>query len=445
MHVTETSSDGLKRVYAAKAPAAEIENKIDEKIATVRKDFTMKGFRKGKAPVSLLKKMFGKSVMGEVMQELVDDTLRSHFEESGHRPAAQPDVKIVNEDFQEGDDLDVEFSYEMMPEIPEVDFAAMKLERMVVEPADEAINETLEKLAQDATTFEEKDGAAESGDQVVIDFVGKIDGEAFDGGSAEDFPLALGSGQFIPGFEDQLIGAKAGDEKAVEVTFPTEYGAENLAGKDAVFDVTVKEVRAPKASEIDDELAKKYGAEDLAALKGQISERLTQEYRGAARSLTKRALLDQLNDAVSFELPESMVEPEAKAIAHQLWHEENQDVEAHDHSHGEIEVSDEHRALANRRVKLGLLLAEVGRKNEIDVADAELNTAIMQQARQYPGQEKAFYDYVRGNPQAMQGIRAPLFEDKVVDYVFELASVTEKSATVDELKSALEALDAEDE
>ncbi|MGD1868230.1 MAG: trigger factor [Neomegalonema sp.] len=445
MQVTETSAEGLKRVYAAKAPAVEIENKIDEKIQTVRKDFTMKGFRKGKAPLTLLKKMFGKSVMGEVMQELVDDALRAHFEESGHRPTAQPDVKIVNEDFKEGDDLDVEFSYEMMPEIPEVDFAAISLQRLVVEPDETAITETLEKLAADATSFEEKEGAAEDADQVVIDFVGKVDGEAFEGGSAEDFPLTLGSGQFIPGFEEQLVGLKVGDEKAVEVTFPAEYGAENLAGKDAVFDVNVKEVRAPKASEIDDELAKKYGAEDLDALKTQISDRLSEEYRGAARALTKRELLDKLNEAVACDLPATMVEPEAKAIAHQLWHDENPDVDPSDHSHQEIEPTQEHDDLAVRRVKLGLLLADVGRVNEIDVTDAELNTASMQQARQHPGQEKAFFDYIRNTPQAMQSVRAPLFEDKVIDYVFELAAVTEKNVSADDLKAALEELDKDDE
>ena len=348
---------------------------------------------------------------------------------------------MTNEDWKEGDDVQVEMSYEALPEIPELDLKSVKLEKLVVKAKDEDIDEALENLAKNAQDFEAKDGAAEDGDQVVFDFVGKVDGEAFEGGSAEDYPLVLGSGSFIPGFEEQLVGVKAGEEKAVTVTFPEEYQAEHLAGKEAVFDCTVKEVKAAKAAEINDDLAKKFGAEDLAALKTQIAERLEAEYAGAARAVQKRALLDELDGLVSFDLPPSLVDAEAGQIAHQLWHEENPDVQGHDHP--EIETTDEHKKLAERRVRLGLLLAELGQKAEVEVTDAEMSQAVMNQARQYPGQERQFFEFVQQNPQMQQQLRAPIFEDKVVDYVFELAEVSEKEIDKDELQKAVEALEEE--
>jgi trigger factor len=298
-------------------------------------------------------------------------------------------------------------------------------------------------LAETAQDFADrkKGTKAKDGDQVTIDFLGKVDGEAFDGGAAEDYPLVLGSNSFIPGFEAQLVGVKLGEEVEVNVTFPAEYGAENLAGKDAVFECKIKAVKAPKAAEINDELATKFGAEDLAALKGQITERLEAEYAGAARAVQKRHLLDALDKMVKFELPPSLVEAEAGQIAHQLWHDENPDVQGHDHP--EIEPTDEHNTLAERRVRLGLLLAELGQKAEIQVTDAEMTQAMMNQARQYPGQEREFFEFVQQNPQMQQQMRAPLFEDKVVDYVFELATVTDKDVSKDELQKAVEAMDDE--
>jgi trigger factor len=303
------------------------------------------------------------------------------------------------------------------------------------------VDQALENLAENAQTFEDrkKGSKAKDGDQVVLDFTGKIDGEAFDGGSAEDYPLVLGSNSFIPGFEEQLVGVKDGDEKDVTVSFPEEYQAPNLAGKDAVFSCTIKAVKAPAKAPIDDELAKKYGAEDLEALKGQIRERLEAEYSGAARQVMKRQLLDALDTAVSFELPPSLVDAEAGQIAHQLWHEENPD--HHGHDHPQIEPTDEHRKLAERRVRLGLLLAEVGRKQKIEVSDAEMTQAVLTQARQYPGQERQFFEFVQKNPQMRQQIQAPIFEDKVVDYIFELAEVNEKTVDKDALEKAVEALE----
>ena len=441
MQVNETLNEGLKRGYEITITGAELEAKVNEKLEEARPEVAMKGFRKGKVPMALLKKQFGPRVMGEAMQESVDGAMQAHLEETGDRPAMQPEVKMVNEDWKEGDDVVVSMSYEKLPEIPEVDYKALSLEKLVVAPAEDDVQDALKNLAESAQNFATKKGKAADGDQVVIDFVGKVDGEAFEGGSAEDYPLILGSNSFIPGFEEQLVGVKAGEEKAVEVSFPEEYGAEHLAGKAAVFDCTVKEVKKPVAAEIDDELAQKYGAEDLAALKGQIEERLKAEYAGAARAVMKRKLLDQLDAAVKFDLPPSLVEAEAKQIAHQLWHEENPEVQGHDHP--EIEPTDEHNGLAERRVRLGLLLAELGQKNEVQVSDAEMTQAIMNQARQYPGQERQFFEFIQQNQAAQQQLRAPLFEDKVVDFVFEMSSVTEKEVTKDELQAAVEALDEE--
>jgi len=403
----------------------------------------MKGFRKGKVPMALLKKQYGQRLMGEAMQESIDGAMSKHFEDSGDRPAMQPAVKMINDDWKEGDDIHVEMSYEALPTIPEVDLKKIKLEKMIAKADEASVDEALANLAETAQDFADrkKGTKAKDGDQVTIDFLGKVDGEAFEGGAAEDYPLVLGSNSFIPGFEAQLVGVKLGEEVEVNVTFPAEYGAENLAGKDAVFECKIKAVKAPKAAEINDELATKFGAEDLAALKGQITERLEAEYAGAARAVQKRHLLDALDKMVKFELPPSLVEAEAGQIAHQLWHDENPDVQGHDHP--EIEPTDEHNTLAERRVRLGLLLAELGQKAEIQVTDAEMTQAMMNQARQYPGQEREFFEFVQQNPQMQQQMRAPLFEDKVVDYVFELATVTDKDVSKDELQKAVEAMDDE--
>ncbi|MCV6585318.1 MAG: trigger factor [Marinibacterium sp.] len=443
MQVTETLNEGLKRGYAITVSAAELDDKVNEKLAEAQPEVEMKGFRKGKVPMALLKKQFGQRMMGEAMQETIDGAMAKHFEDSGDRPAVQPEVKMTNEDWKEGDDIEVAMTYEALPAIPDVDLSVVELEKLVVKAGDADVDEALGNLAETAKDFgDREDGAAaENGDQVVMDFVGKVDGEAFEGGSAEDFPLELGSGSFIPGFEEQLVGVKAGDVKDANVTFPEEYHAEALAGKDAVFTCTIKAVKAPKAAELDDELAKKFGAEDLDGLKGQIRERLEAEYAGAARAVMKRGLLDKLDELVSFELPSVLLDAEAKQIAHQLWHEENPEVEGHDHP--EIEPTEEHTALAARRVRLGLLLAELGQKAEVEVSDAEMTQAIMQQARQYPGQERQFFEFVQQNAQMQQQLRAPIFEDKVIDYVFELAQVTDKEVSKDDLQKAVEALEDE--
>ncbi|MGX0975307.1 trigger factor [Roseovarius sp. MBR-51] len=443
MQVTETLNEGLKRGYKMTLSAKDLDEKVNAKLKEAQPDIELKGFRKGKVPLPLLKKQFGQRVLGEAMQESVDDAMKAHFEAKGERPAFEPDVKMANQEWKEGDDVEIELSYEALPAIPEVDLKSLKLERLVAKADDAAVDEALKNLAENAQDFKDrkKGTKAKDGDQVVIDFVGKVDGEPFDGGSAEDYPLVLGSGSFIPGFEEQLVGVKVEEEKAVTVTFPEAYQAAHLAGKEAVFDCTIKSVREPVAAEINDELAQKYGAEDLAALKTQIGERLEMEYAGAARAILKRHVLDQLDEKVSFELPPSMVETEAKQIAHQLWHEENPDVQGHDHP--EIDVTDEHNKLAERRVRLGLLLADLGQKAEVQVSDAEMTQAVMNQARQYPGHEREFFEFVQKNPQMRQQLRAPIFEDKVIDYVVELADVTDKELSKEELEKAIEAMNDE--
>ncbi len=443
MQVTETLNEGLKRAYDIVIPATELDAKVNEKIEAARADFQMKGFRKGKAPLALMKKMFGQSVLGEALQETVDGAVSEQFEKSGDRPAAQPEIKMTKDDWKEGDDVEISVSYECLPEVPEADFSGVELERLVVEADEESIQEALDNIAKSTQNFEKrrKGSKAKEGDQVVIDFLGKVDGEAFEGGQADDYPLVLGSNSFIPGFEDQLIGAKEGEEIEVKVTFPAEYQAENLKGKDAVFTCNIKAVNEPKPAEINDDLATRYGAEDLDGLKKQIAERLGDEYKGAARTVLKRALMDKLDEMFDFDLPPSLVDAEAGSIAHTLWHDENPDVQGHDHP--EIETTDEHRKLAERRVRLGLLLAELGNKNEITISDEEMQRAMFEAARQYPGQEREFFEFIQKNEQAQQQMRAPLYEDKVVDYILELAKVTDKPVSKDDLQKAIEALEEE--
>lgn len=442
MQVTETLNEGLKRAYSIKLTAAELDTKVTEKLHEAQPDVEMKGFRKGKVPLALLKRQFGQRIMGEAMQETIDGAMSKHFEDSGDRPAMQPNVEMKEgEKWKEGDDVEVSLTYEALPTIPEVDFSKIKLQKLVVKSDKAAVDEALDNLASSANEFKDrkKGSKAKDGDQIVIDFIGTVGGEAFDGGSSEDYPLVLGSNSFIPGFETQLVGCKVGEDKKVKVTFPQEYGSENLAGKDAEFACKIKNVKEPVPAKINDELATKFGAEDLKALKVQISERLESEYGGAARAVMKRHLLDALDKKVKFELPPSLVEAEAKQIAHQLYHEENPDVK--DHEHEDIKPSKEHNKLAERRVRLGLLLAELGQKAEVEVSDAEMSQAIMAQSRQYPGQEKEFFEFMQKNEQMQQQLRAPIFEDKVVDHIFEKATVTDKKVNKTELQTAVEALD----
>ncbi|MDB9919305.1 trigger factor [Amylibacter sp.] len=441
MAITETLNEGLKRGYTIKVTAAELDATVNTKLKEAQPNIELKGFRKGKVPMAMLKKQHGPALLGEVMQETVDGEMNSHLEKSGDRPAGQPEMKMTNENWKEGDDVEVSVAYECLPIVPEVDFSKIKLNQMVVKAEDDDIKEALDNLAETSQDYEDKKAGskAKDGDQVVINFLGKVDGEAFDGGQADDYPLVLGSNSFIPGFEEQLIGSKAGDDVVVNVSFPGDYGAENLAGKDAVFSCKINTVKSAIKAEINDELAKKFGAEDLSDLKNKISERLEEEFKGASRIVMKRDLMDSLEKLVDFELPESLVKTEAGQIAHQLWHEENPEVEGHDHP--EIETTDEHTKLAIRRVRLGLLLAEVGNIKEITVSDTEMQQAVIQQSQQYGSNAQQFFEYVQKNPQVQQQIRAPLFEEKVVDYIVSVAKMTDNEVSKEDLQKAVEALE----
>jgi trigger factor len=442
MQVTETLNEGLKRGYTITVTAAELDTQMQAKLLEAQPDVEIKGFRKGKVPLAILKKQFGQKILGEAMQSSVDGAMSEHFQKTGDRPAMQPDVKMVDgETWSEGQDVVVEMSYEALPPIPELDTSNIAVERLIVKADEASIEEALNKLAETSQNFADrrKGSKAKDGDQVVFDFKGSVDGEYFEGGTAEDYPLVLGSNSFIPGFEPQLVGSKVDDALNVEVSFPEEYGAAHLAGKAAIFECTIKAVKAPKPAEVDDELAKKYGADDLEALKTQVAERLQGEYAGTARLIMKRALLDALDKNVSFELPPTLVEAEAGQIAHQFWHEANPDVQGHDHE--KVETTDEHTSLANRRVKLGLLLAEVGQKAEITVSDSEMTQAVMNASRQYPGQEREFFEFVQKNQQMQQQLRAPIFEDKVIDHIVAQVSVTEKEVSKEDLKKAIDALE----
>jgi trigger factor len=442
MQVTETLKDGLKRGYTITVTAAELEAKVTEKLLEAQPDVEIKGFRKGRVPLAIMRKQFGQRLMGDAMQEAIDGAMKEHFDATGDRPALQPEVKMVGGDaWKEGMDVVVEMAYECLPPIPELDASVIAIDRLSVKADDASVDEALKNLAASSQAFEDKEeGAkAEDGDQVTIDFKGSVDGVEFEGGAGTDHPLVLGSNSFIPGFEAQLVGAAVGDDVSVNVTFPEAYGAKHLAGKAAVFACTVKAVKKAIPAEINDEMAKKYGAEDVAALKGQISTSLENEYKGAARAVMKRALLDQLDALVKFDLPAALVTAEANQIAHQLWHEENP--QEHGHNHGNIETTDEHRTLAERRVRLGLVLAEVGRKAEVTVTDAEMTQAVLAAARQYPGQERQYFEFVQKNQQVQQQLRAPIFEDKVVDHIVAAAVVTDKEVSKEELQKLVEALD----
>jgi len=441
MQVTETLNEGLKRSYKLLLTAQELDDKVTRKLAEAQPEVAMKGFRKGKVPMALLKKQFGQRLMGEVMQESIDGAMSEHFEASGDRPAMQPEVKMTNEDWKEGDDVEVALTYEALPEVPEVDLKSISLERLVVKPDDAAIDEALGNLAETAQDFKPrtKTAKAKDGDQVVFDFVGKVGGEAFEGGTAEDVELTIGEGRFIPGFEEQLAGAAPGEERIVTVTFPEAYPAENLAGKEAAFDVTVKEVAAPQDVTVDDALAERLGLENLDALKSAVRGEMQKAYESASRSKVKRALLDALDERFRFDLPQKLVDTEFDTIWKQVVADmersgQSFDPEAAEDAEGsEAKARTEYRRIAERRVRLGLLLSQIGTEAEVAVTDDEVQRALGEQMRQFPGQEREVLEFYRENPQALGSLRAPIFEDKVVDYILELVKVTDKPVSKDEL------------
>ena len=431
MNVVEKSAEGLSRTFEVVVPASELEAKLTAKIEEIRPEVRLKGFRPGKVPANHIRKMFGASIMGDILQELVPQATQDTLDERKIRPASQPavDVKSDPEDvLNKGADFSFEISLEIMPEFDTVDPKTLKLTRPVAKVADEQVNEALEELAKQAVSYEEKKSKAADGDKVVIDFVGSIDGEEFQGGAAEGAELVLGSGQFIPGFEDQLVGAKAGDKVEVKVTFPEDYQAEHLAGKDAVFATEVKDVQAPGETQIDDSLAERLGLSDLDALKDALTKRFESEHAQASRMKVKRTLLDELDASHdSVDLPAKMVEQEFE----QIWREvqnaiENDQLDDEDKTKSEDELKDDYRKIAERRVRLGLVLAEIGRKANVDVTQEELARAVNQEAQRFQGREREVVEFYQKNPGAIQALRAPIYEEKVVDYILELADVTDQ-------------------
>jgi len=434
MQVTQKSAEGLSREYHVSIPQSDLEEKLNTKLNEIKGQVHLKGFRPGKAPVSFLKKMYGRNLMGELVQEEMQAAQAKAVEEAGAQPAMQPhphlDQELVERVVAGEADLEYDVHFEVLPEFEPANLDDLKLERMVADVPDEEVDEELQKLAENNRQYEEKDGAAEEGDRVKIDFVGKLDGEPFEGGAGEDTELVLGTNSFIPGFEDQLTGVKAGDEKTIEVTFPEEYGAEHLAGKDATFDITVKDVQAPKEVSVDDEFAKGLGFDDLAALRERVKEQVSSRYEGQSRMHLKRALLDELDEKHDFDLPPGMVNAEFDQIWRQV---ESAERDEEDKDKTEDELKEEYRKIAERRVRLGLVLAEIGKRADVQVPQEDLTRALQMQAMQYGMPVQQLAQFYQERPEALAQLRAPIFEDKVVDYIVEKAEVTERKVSKDEL------------
>ena len=440
IQVVEKSSEGLSRVIAVTIPQGDLSARLDARIAEIAPTMKLKGFRPGKVPAAHVRKMYGRELMGEIINDEVNTSSQKALDDAKLRPAAPAEIKPVTdvEDVIAGKaDLAYEMSLEVMPDFTPMDAKDLKLTRPVHEPTDKEVDEAVAELASQNTTFEDKGGKAPKaadGDQLTIDFVGKIDGEAFEGGSATDAPLVIGSGRFIPGFEEQLKGAKVGDEKQIEVTFPADYGAAHLAGKAATFDVTVKALKAPKASAADDDFAKAIGVESLDKLKELVKQNLQANNDRQSRFKLKRALLDALDKGHDFPLPPKMVEAEFDGI----WRQVEADkaagrLDEEDSKKSDKKLKADYMAIAERRVRLGLVLAEMGRSAGVTVSDQEVSNAIVAEARQYPGQERQVMDFYRQNPNATNALRAPIYEEKVCDWLFEQAKVSDKKVSRDDL------------
>jgi trigger factor len=442
MQVTETAATGLKREYRVVVPAIDLEAKAQERLDELKGRVQLRGFRPGKVPVEHLKRLYGKSAMAEAIEAAVregNDKIVADLK-PGEKLAIEPKVVLPEEKdavdrvIEGKSDLDYKVEIEVVPAISLADFKSIKLTRLTAEVTDAEIDQALQSIAEQNRPFVAKNDAAAKGDRVTISFQGTIDGTPFEGGSAEDVPLSLGAGQFIPGFEDHLTGLKAGEGKTFDVKFPDDYGAATLAGKQATFAVTVKSVEAPGAITIDDDFAKTLGLESLAKLKDVVKERIAGEHAGASRQKLKRALLDQLDERHKFEPPPSLVEHEFNNVWAQIEGDlKQQNRTFEDEGTTEEKARAEYRGIAERRVRLGLVIAEIGERNNIKVTDDQLTQAIVAQARTMPGQEQRVWDYYRKNSSALAALRAPLFEDKVVDFLIELADVTDKQVSRDEL------------
>ena len=440
MQVTETSSAGLKREYRVIVPATDLEAKVNERLDDLKGRVQLRGFRPGKVPVAHLKRLYGKSAMAEVIEATVREANSKIVTDNGYRLAVEPKVVLPTEEgavegvIEGKADLSYTVEMEIVPAIALADFKSIKLTRLTSEVSDEEIDKALQAIADQNRPFVAKTEGAANGDRVAINFEGSLEGTPFEGGTGEDVPLVMGAGQFIPGFEENLAGLKPGENKTFDVKFPDDYRATHLAGKNATFAVTVKAVEAPGSVTIDDEFAKTLGVESLAKLKDAVKDRIAREHTLAARQKLKRGLLDQLDERHKFEPPPSLVEQEFANVWSQVENDlKQQNRTFEDEGTTEEKAREEYRGIAGRRVRLGLVIAEIGEKNNIRVSDDQLRAAVMEQVRQFPGQERQIWEYYQKNPNALAALRAPLFEDKVVDFLVELAEVTDKPVSRDEL------------
>lgn len=445
MQTKQTVNEGLKRAYLITIPAADLTAKIDAEIKKVAPQVRMPGFRPGKVPANLVKKMHGEALHGQVVNDTIRESVDKLLRDEALRPAMQPEIGL-NEDYEQGKDAAITVSLEILPTIEAPSLDGLKLERLVVPVTDAQIDEALGNIASQNKSYKDaaKTKKAADGDQLIIDFVGKLDGVEFEGGKAEDAALVLGSGTFIPGFEEQLVGVKTGAEKTITVTFPAEYQADHLAGKEATFDITVKAVKTETETTLDEDFAKSLGLDSLDKLKEIMKAQLEQQTAGMTRTQMKRALLDQLAAGHSFEVPGTMVEAEFQQIWAQLQQEAANDADPAAALKQIEDEKDEYKSIAERRVRLGLLLSEIGQANGVEVTQQEMSMLIQQAAMQYRAEDRErFVQYIQSEPMAAAQLRAPLYEDKVVDFLFDKAEVTEREVTVEELQAAIEAEETE--
>jgi trigger factor len=452
MQVTETVSDGLKRELKVVVPAGELKSRADAKLADLQHKVRLNGFRPGKVPLAHVRKLYGRSVMAEVVEQAVNETSAQAVADRKERPALQPGIKLPEdqatvERIIEGDsDLEYTMSFEILPKIELTDLKAISLEKETAEPSEEDVAKQIGLLRQGNQSYETKDGPAADGDRLVIDFKGSIGGEAFEGGTGEDAYVVIGSKRFIPGFEEKLIGMKAGDEDTIEVTFPEDYQAKKLAGKDAAFAIKIKEVAAPGEAPSDEEFAKSLGVESFEKLREAVKSQLQRELDNATKARLKRLLLDALNERHSFELPPSLTEAEFEGV----WRNVTASLERskssfEDEGTTEEKAREEYRKIAERRVRLGLILSEIGNENQIRVTEEELRRAMLDRARQFPGQEREVIEFFRKNPSAMNELRAPVYEEKVVNFALELVKLDEKKLTPKELMELVAGQEREQE
>ena len=442
MQVTETLAEGLKHEFQISVPASDLDAKADARLVDLKDKVRINGFRPGKVPVSHLKKVYGRSVMAETVEQTIRDTNSQIFTERGFRLATEPKVTMPTEEKAVEDiltgksDLTYTVAIEVVPAIHLADFKSFMVEKPVVDVADADVDEAIKRIADQNRSYAPKgeDAKAETGDRITISFKGSINGTPFEGGTGENLPVVIGTGQFIPGFEEQLLGIAAGETRTLKVSFPQNYGAEKLAGQPAEFETVATLIEAPQATAIDDEFAKTLGLESLDKLKEAARERLSAEFAGVTRQRVKRMLLDRLDESHRFEAPPSLIEEEFNL----MWKSIKAEMESGgktfaDEGTTEEAAKEEYRKIADRRVRLGLVLSEIGEKNKITVTDDEVSRAVIERARQMPGREKEVWDYYRNNPNALAQLRAPIYEDKVVDFILELANVTEKKVTREEL------------